>query len=222
MDRYNKIIDEIGIWIFDCDSTLSAIEGIDELAGLRGKKHEIESLTKKAMEGTVLLEEVFEKRLRIISPTKKDVAVVGKLYVQNRTHDTEKTIKILQEKGKEIFIVSGGYTQAVMELAKYYGIPDENVFAVNLFFDDNGNYAGFDKESMLARSMGKITIVNRLKKRARGKKICFVGDGASDLEVKEHVDLFIGYGKVTVREKVKENADIFIEHTDLNEILKNR
>jgi len=36
---------------FDCDSTLSAIEGIDELAKFKGKEQRVGVLTQKAMDG---------------------------------------------------------------------------------------------------------------------------------------------------------------------------
>ena len=36
---------------FDCDSTLSAIEGVDELARLKGKEWRVSLLTQKAMDG---------------------------------------------------------------------------------------------------------------------------------------------------------------------------
>ena len=43
----------------DCDSTLTATEGIDELARLKGMEEAIERLTRRAMEGEVPLEEVY-------------------------------------------------------------------------------------------------------------------------------------------------------------------
>ncbi|MEY4925035.1 MAG: Phosphoserine phosphatase, partial [Verrucomicrobiota bacterium] len=44
--------------IFDCDSTLSAIEGIDELARLRGPAlfAQVEAQTTAAMEGKIPVE----------------------------------------------------------------------------------------------------------------------------------------------------------------------
>ena len=41
------------IVIFDCDSTLSTIEGIDELARMTGHEYDVAILTKRAMEGDV-------------------------------------------------------------------------------------------------------------------------------------------------------------------------
>jgi len=51
-----------GTIAFDCDSTLSTIEGIDELAALIGvgvDGAEIAALTERAMAGEIALEEVY-------------------------------------------------------------------------------------------------------------------------------------------------------------------
>jgi len=68
---------------FDCDSTLSAVEGIDELARLRGPDTFalIEGMTADAMDGKQALEDVFARRLEIIRPSRADVAEVGRRYV---------------------------------------------------------------------------------------------------------------------------------------------
>jgi len=46
-----------------------------------------------------------------------------------------------------------------------------------------------------------------------------VGDGTSDLLAGEVVDLFVGYGGVAVRPKVREQAPAFIEATGLAAVL---
>ena len=45
-------------------------------------------------------------------------------------------------------------------------------------------------------------------------KAAFIGDGASDLEAKPAVDLFIGFGGVHMRPRVRENADVFVTRLD--------
>jgi hypothetical protein len=42
---------------FDCDSTLTTIEGIDELARLKGQYDHIADLTRRAMDGEIKLED---------------------------------------------------------------------------------------------------------------------------------------------------------------------
>jgi phosphoserine phosphatase len=41
-----------------------------------------------------------------------------------------------------------------------------------------------------------------------------VGDGVSDLEAKPEVDLFVGFGRYVVRERVKREAAVFIRSLD--------
>jgi len=41
-----------------------------------------------------------------------------------------------------------------------------------------------------------------------------VGDGVSDLETAPDVDLFVGYGRYTPRDKVKAEAEEFITSLD--------
>ena len=53
--------------LFDCDSTLSTIEGIEELAA--ANRPEIVALTEAAMRGEVPLETVYAKRLELVQPT---------------------------------------------------------------------------------------------------------------------------------------------------------
>ena len=48
---------------FDCDSTLSHIEGIDELARQKGIFDEVQQLTAAAMDGEVHLSSVYDRRL---------------------------------------------------------------------------------------------------------------------------------------------------------------
>ena len=47
----------------------------------------------------------------------------------------------------------------------------------------------------------------------------FVGDGITDLETKEHVARFIGFGGVVARDAVLKNADYFVHENSLAAIL---
>jgi len=69
--------------LFDCDSTLSAIEGIDELGRLRGPEvfQAVEDMTTKAMDGSTPMESIFAKRLDMIKPTLKELESIGQKYI---------------------------------------------------------------------------------------------------------------------------------------------
>ena len=196
--------------IFDCDSTLSAIEGIDELGRLRGADvfKRVEEMTNAAMDGKIAVEAVFGRRLEIICPSEADVAAIGQRYIATVEPDALTAIAAARSAGWTPMIISGGFRNAIRPLADYLGI--ERIEAVDLFFDGAGNYTGYDETYPTTRSGGKPEVITRLKRELAPAKVVMVGDGASDLETKPVVDLFVGFGRYTAREKVKREAAQFI------------
>jgi len=201
---------------FDCDSTLSSIEGIDELGRLVGEDvfAQVEELTNQAMNGEVPVEEVFGRRLDLIQPSLQHCEEVGQLYLDTILPGVEETISALYNNGWHCVIISGGFTEAIRPLGSRLGINE--IHAVGLSFDEKGAYAGFDENSFTSRSGGKPDCILHLKEKYKPEKIVMVGDGASDLETQELVDLFIGFGAVVAREKVKAGAQAFV--TDFKKI----
>lgn len=197
--------------IFDCDSTLSAIEGIDELARMRGPAvfAQVEAMTNDAMEGKISIQEVFARRLAIIRPRCPDVEAVGRLYVEQVEPTARATVMALQAAGWTPLILSGGFRPAIAPLARHLGIA--RVEAIDLFFDAQGEYAGFDEEFPTTRSGGKPQCIAALKRELQPARVVMVGDGVSDLETKPVVDLFVGFGRYVVRDKVRAGAAVFIK-----------
>jgi phosphoserine phosphatase len=207
--------------IFDCDSTLSAIEGIDELARVRGPRvfAEVERMTNDAMEGKIAVEDVFARRLAIIQPRREDVAAVGRQYIERIEPTALATINQLKAAGWTPVILSGGFRQVIEPLAAHLGIA--RVEAVDLRFDAAGNYLGFDGKYPTTRSGGKPERIVELKRELASTRTVMVGDGASDLEAKPVVDLFVGFGRYTERAKVKAGAHAFIHRlADLPALLE--
>ncbi len=194
----------------DCDSTLSAIEGIDELARARGPQvfAEVEAMTTAAMEGRIAVQDVFARRLDIIRPRLADVAAVGRQYVEQVEPFALATIGQLKAAGWTPLILSGGFRQVIAPLAAHLGIA--RVEAVDLFFDAAGNYTGYDTEFPTTRSGGKPELIAALKRELAPVRTVMVGDGVSDLETRDEVDLFVGFGRYTERAKVKAGAHAFI------------
>jgi phosphoserine phosphatase len=195
---------------FDCDSTLSSVEGIDELARLRGPEifRQVEALTEDAMNGKIRIEEIFGLRLTAIRPTKDDAAAVGRLYLGSVEPSAKATIAALSAKGWTSVIISGGFRQAIRPLADFLGV--QRVEAVDLYFEPDGTYKGYDADYPSTRSGGKVDIVNRLRGEFRPEKVVMVGDGVSDLETGPVVDLFVGFGGFATRDRVKREAGAFV------------
>ena len=203
--------------LFDCDSTLSAIEGIDELARQAGLYDQLAPLTAAAMEGTLTLEAVYRRRLDAIRPTQAAVAALGETYIRHAVSGAGAVIAALQGKGKRVHIISGGLRQALLPLADRLGVAAECVHAVDVFFDAAGNYRDFDEHSPLARSGGKTVVCCRVRD-AEGP-VVLVGDGMTDFEVTEAGVDFIGFGGVARRESVRSKAARYIDDASLLPVL---
>ena len=195
--------------IFDCDSTLTNAEGIDLLADMNDVWEEVSEITRRAMERTSLTVDIFEKRLELVNPTLEQVQDLGDLYIANLTRDSKEVVKLLKEAGRNIFILTGGLQPAVNYLARYLGIGYKNVYSVELYFNQAGEYTGFDKSSPLVKSHGKAKIATEITEKY-GKSV-LIGDGKNDIEAAGDLELFIGYGGAVRRQKVLEASEIYIE-----------
>lgn len=189
-----------GTVVFDCDSTLSAIEGIDELAGER--RAEIAALTERAMAGELKLEEVYGRRLALLRPTKRAIDAVGELYVARKVAHARELCAALLALDKRVVIVSGGIRGAVLTLARDLAIPERDVFAVDVFHDARGEYTGFDEHSPLATHDGKRAIVERLVSESGAGGVVCVGDGMTDLVGARAARRFVAFGGVVRRAPV--------------------
>lgn len=202
---------------FDCDSTLSKIEGIDELAGRVGLGEEMSRLTDAAMNGEVLLEAVYEQRLSLIRPDRDSIDWLADLYIEQIVDGVKEVFETLTAPGREVHIVSGGLRQAILPLARHLGLPETQVHAVDIYFNENGSYRDYDRNSPLARSGGKAEICRRLLK-AQGSLV-MVGDGKTDMEAKQAGAVVIGFGGVADRSVVREQADFYSAEPSLVSIL---
>lgn len=203
------------IVVFDCDSTLSAVEGIDLLAEKHGVKEEVEELTHRAMNGHNSFAEALALRLSLVRPLKEDLVWLGQEYINRIVPGTKELISDLKKDGKDIYIISGGFEAALRIFTKYIGVYESHLFSNVLLFDHDGKYVGFDRKNPLSKDHGKRTV---LKKISSLGSTLFVGDGVTDLEAKDVVDLFVGFGGVKVRDVVKKESDVFIEDATLKKI----
>jgi phosphoserine phosphatase len=200
--------------VFDCDSTLVRIEGIDELAGPR--RDEVRALTDRAMAGDVPLEEVYGRRLALIRPTRAQVEALGRAYVEALVPDARETVAALLELGRTVRIVSGGLLPPVAHLAAALGLSAADVAAVGIEFAADGGYAGFRADSPLARSGGKAEAILAWQ---LPRPSLLVGDGATDLEARPAVDAFCAYMGIAHRPAVAAGADRVIASESLAPVL---
>jgi phosphoserine phosphatase len=211
---------------FDCDSTLSTIEGIDELAKLKGKEWRIGLLTQKAMDGELDLEQVYGKRLKAIRPTRGQLKAIEERYWETIVPDVQAVLDALKFLGKEVFIISGGLAEPVKGFGQRLGVAADHIRAVELEYNQlsgdwwryhepstqhTQTYLDYD-EGPLTVTSGKPDIIQELAGSRHGRRL-MIGDGSSDLATRDVVDLFVGFGGVVARQNVLANSPAFI-HTE--------
>lgn len=217
---------------FDCDSTLSAIEGIDELARIKGVEARIVELTNAAMDGRIPLQEVYAERLRLLSPRRADLRAIEQAYKRTLVPDAREVIDALQSLGKRVLIVSGGLADAVVGFGVWLGVARSDIHAVGLTYNTlTGRWWDYashppgnpDEEylvyedSALTTQNGKVDVIG--KSRRPALRALLVGDGSSDLAAAHAVDVFAGFGGVVSRPVVAANAPYFIAVNSLAPVM---
>jgi HAD superfamily phosphoserine phosphatase-like hydrolase len=192
--------------VLDVDSTVSGIEGIDWLAKRRGDvvSRRVADLTQRAMQGGVPLEEVYGTRLAEIRPRREEVDALSRAYVDAIAPGATESIARMRRSGLQVVLVSGGLRAALFRLAFTLGLGPSDIHAVSIHFDALGAYTGYDASSPLTTAVGKSKVVSELKLDA---PIVAVGDGATDLAMRDVVDAFVAYTGFINRPYVVERAD---------------
>jgi phosphoserine phosphatase len=218
---------------FDCDSTLTAVEGIDVLAQNAGKGWRIKVLTDAAMNGELDLEQVYGKRLAAIRPTRSQVTAIRQVYKNNIVADAQAVISALRYLGHQVYIISGGLLEPVREFGLFLGVEPEHIRAVGVEYDqlsgdwwlqaEEEHWEGATRymtygEGDLTVSDGKARIVRELLGDQSGLSL-LIGDGNSDLLAGGAVDLFVGFGGVVSRQRVRQEAAAFIQAPTLAPLL---
>lgn len=201
---------------FDCDSTLCKIEGIDELAKRAGLGDAMTALTDAAMNGFVPLEDIYEQRLTLIKPDRAAINWLAEYYIAELITGASEVITTLLAQGKQVHIISGGLRAAIVPVARALGLPSSHVHGVDIYFNSDGSYHDFDRNSPLARTGGKAVVAGSLR---QDGSLVMIGDGKTDMEAKQAGAYTIGFGGVVERAIVRELADVYIAEASLLPVL---
>ena len=197
---------------FDVDSTVCCDEAIDELAKYVGKSKAVSDITKAAMLGGANFREALAQRLEIIQPDRKMLSQYLETHKPRLTPHIKELVQRLQELGRDIYLISGGFDIIIFPAAEILNIPTDNVFANQIKFYYDGSYAGFDKSQPTSNQDGKSRVISMLKQTKGYKNVVMIGDGVTDLEACPPADAFIGFGGNQIRETVRDNSDWFVHN----------
>ncbi|CAG9536198.1 unnamed protein product [Cercopithifilaria johnstoni] len=202
---------------FDVDSTLYANEMIDEFAKYL-HCYEVAKFTEEAMNGEIPFRESLKIRLSILKPTRKQLDD----FIQERelrlTPGSEALVAELHRRLIPVYLISGGFFSMILPVAKILKIPATNIYANEMFFDENGFFIGFDETRVTSdsdsKNFGKAAVCKNLKDEKGYQNLIMIGDGVTDLETSAQADLFIGFGGNRCREVVKRKASWFVYDFD--------
>jgi len=192
--------------VLDVDSTLCGVEGVDWLARLRGVHVAQQSarLTDRAMNGEIPIQAVYGERLDLIRPTRAEMSALAHIYRGTLAEGAAETIARVRSAGVRLVLVSGGFRPAIAPLANELGFTDDELCAVDVYWNDAGEYRGFDRGSPLATQGGKLDVVRKL---ALPRPTLAVGDGSTDLAMRDAVDEFAAFTGFVRRDAVVRAAE---------------
>lgn len=209
------------IYIFDFDSTFTKVEGLDELANIALENSpnreevvsQIVELTNRGMNGELLFADSLKQRISLLKADKSHVALLVDFLKDNVTESVERNRKFFADFSDRIYIVSSGFKDFIVPVAKEYGIKEENVYANTFTYDRDGNITGVDQDNFLSQNGGKIKLVESL---GFEGEVHVIGDGYTDYEIRKNnlADKFYAFTENIEREKVTRVADYVVASLD--------
>jgi D-3-phosphoglycerate dehydrogenase / 2-oxoglutarate reductase len=201
-------------FVIDFDSTFTKVEAFDVLADISLKDHpeldrmrqEIINITNQGMDGSISFRESLEKRIALLSPTKRHLEQLVVVLRELVSESFKRNREFFQTYAEYIYIISNGFHAFIDPIVTEFGIKPENILANRFHFDAQGHVIGFDKENPLSQNNGKVEQLKRLNLPG---DVYVIGDGYTDYEIK-HAGLankFFAFTENVEREKVLSKAD---------------
>lgn len=207
-------------FIFDFDSTFVSIESLDKLAEISLKKNpnkdkilkEIQNITKKGMEGKVSFQDSLSFRIGKFTSTKNDVAELIEILKKSITPSINRNKNFFKLYRDQIYIISGGFQEYILPIAKTFGIRQDHVLA-NTFIFDKDKIIGFDKKNLLTKSGGKAKSVKSLNLKG---EVYVLGDGYTDYEIKKinGKEEFVAFTEIVRRDDVIKKTNFVVKNLD--------
>jgi len=200
--------------VFDFDSTLVSVEGLDELfarslegAGDRGERiAAFREITDLGMAGALSADESLSRRLGVLKADRTMVQEVAEAISRTLSPSVTRNLDFFRQRLPWIHVVSGGFEELIVPTLERLGIPPARLQAHRFRWDPDGRIVGLDPTTVMATG-GKPAVLERI--RDEGTPVWMVGDGATDLEVREMglADRFIAFTENRHRDPVVAKAD---------------
>lgn len=200
-------------YIFDFDSTLIQVEGLEVLAeiSLEGNPqkeeilHQIHEITRLGIDGAISFSEGLRKRINLINARKEHLPILVNRLKKLITRSIKRNPEFFRKNAENIYIVSAGFKEFILPIAHDLNIDESRVYA-NTFVYDEDRIIGFDKSNPLAQDNGKIECLREMNLPGT---IIMIGDGYSDYVTKKGgvANKFFAYTENVERSNILKLAD---------------
>jgi phosphoserine phosphatase len=205
---------DFGLVAMDMDSTLLAIESIDEIADMHGVKPQVSEITQRTMRGEIVFAESLRQRTALLRDLDEDA--LQRVYDERvrLSPGAEKMLQRMKSAGVRTMVISGGFTFFTDRIKVKL---DLDYAAANTLEVADGKLTGKVLGEIIG-AHGKAEVLKKVRDQLglKREQVIAIGDGANDLKMLEEAGVSIAYHAKPI---VQENATYAINHVGLDGVV---
>jgi len=205
---------DFGLVAMDMDSTLLAVESIDEIADMHGVKPQVSEITLRTMRGEIIFAESLKQRTALLQGL--DQEALQHVYNERirLSPGAEKMLQRMKSAGVRTMVISGGFTFFTDKIKTKLGF---DYAAANTLEIAEGKLTGKVLGEIIG-AQGKADVLRRVCEELGLKRdqVIAIGDGANDLKMLAEAGISIAYHAKTI---VQEQATYAINHVGLDGVI---
>ena len=210
----NLKLSDFRLIAMDMDSTLLAIESIDEIADMRNIKPQVAAITQQTMRGEISFEESLTRRTSLLQGLHQDA--LQKVYDERvrLNPGAERMLQQARISGLKTMVISGGFTFFTDRIKAKLGF---DYAAANVLEIEDNRLTGKVVGEIIGRQ-GKAQVLKQVRDELglQCEQIIAIGDGANDLGMMAEAGVSIAYHAKPI---VKDHATYSISYVGLDGII---
>ncbi len=212
--NHSMRLTDFGLVAMDMDSTLLAIECIDEIADMCHAKPQVAAITLRTMRGELSFAESLTQRTALLQGLPQDT--LQKVYDKRvqLNPGAEEMLKRFKTAGLKTMLISGGFTFFTDRIKTKLGL--DYAAANTLEIKDNKLTGKVTGEIIGAQEKAEVLkqVCNDLG--LKREQVIAIGDGANDLKMLAESGISIAYHAKPI---VQEKTTYTINHVGLNGVI---